>query len=194
LKDLTDPGLVSGHWTCAMAPDNINCDTVEDPANAMDQFVPGDFIVGNVVWVELSPFPPWPAIIDDNPDTKASIWMDKENPGEPVKKCHVVFFDSLDGYITRSWADVNQIKPFKGSESLKTMKRIDLDEKTWNNLGDALVKARKAYKMDLESRRKLYCILYKIKKSSKKYYCNLDGCDVFEIYLPGAVPRNCLDF
>ena len=114
-------------------------------------------------------------VIDDNPDTKTSIWHSDPDPqsGQMMTKVHVVFFDSLNGTVTRSWVNVNDTQPFIGTETLK--KAADVDsiaasdelELFYDNFKSALNSAKKASKLSLQSRRSMYCALYKTKDSYK---------------------------
>lgn len=144
-----------------------SCEHPEDPENQGLQFVPGDFVVGAVKWVKLPKFPLWPAIIDDDPDSKTSIWLDSNSlVVDGMRKCHVTFFGSLNGSVTRSWVNIEQTEHFKGTETIAKFKKSGLDAETMENLRDSISEARKAVKMPLEQRRYEYCHLYK--KDQKK--------------------------
>ena len=162
---LKDPGEVSSKWTCNLNPDvqYSSCLIPQDSEYDSSQYVYSDFVVGTIKWVHLQSFPAWPAIIDDNPDTRTSIWISDADRKDNMQmtKCHVVFFDSLNGTVTRSWIDTSCMHPFKGNETMK--KFTNLDEDTYENLTNALQSAKKAAKMTLQQRRKMYCTLYQRK-------------------------------
>ena len=177
LKDTHDSDQVPAIWHCHLNPDlNFkDCQTPQDPEYDDLQYVPSEFVVGTIKWVKIGSFPSWPAIIDDNPDTKTSIWHSDPDPqsGQMMTKVHVVFFDSLNGTVTRSWVNVNDTQPFIGTETLK--KAADVDsiaasdelELFYDNFKSALNSAKKASKLSLQSRRSMYCALYKTKDSYK---------------------------
>ena len=170
LKFIQNATEVPETWTCEQNfdPNFADCQIAQDPEYNGLQYVDADFIVGTIKWVKLESFPAWPAMIDDNLDTKTSIWISEEDVANGTEtsmtKCHVVFFDSLNGTVTRSWVNISCTKPFIGNE---TMRRFtSLDDDTYENLRNALASARKASRMGLEQRRRMYCTMYK-KKSGK---------------------------
>ena len=77
-------------------PDHGNCEAPEDPEHS-NYTVDSNWVVGSIKWAKLFNFPPWPVIIDDNPDTKTSVWIHTNGQ----EKVHVVFFNALLGSITR---------------------------------------------------------------------------------------------
>ncbi len=136
--------------------DFASCDVPEDPESKSIETVPEDFIVGTIKWVKLPNFSPWPAIIDDNPDTKTSIWIDSgQVSNETVSKVHVVFFDQMQDIFTRAWIDKKYLEPFTNK------KGVNCQDPAFKR---ALKEARRANKLSLNERRQRYCLLYKSKK------------------------------
>ena len=178
LKNTQDSDQVPAIWHCRSNPDlKFNdCETPQDLEYNDLQYVPSEFSVGTIKWAKLGSFPSWPALIDDNPDTKTSIWHSDPDPesGLMMTKVHVVFFDTLNGTVTRSWVDVNDTQPFKGNETLKKAAAdydsVDSASDFYDNLKLALNSAKKASKLSLQSRRSMYCTLYKTKVRNKFRY------------------------
>ena len=112
-------------------------------------------IVGSIKWAELFDFPPWPAIIDDNPDTKTSVWI----TGNGEEKVHVVFFNALMGCFTRCWVNKCDLKPFIGTENMSKFKHLQLETQVKEHLKGALKLAREANKLSLNERRRFHCLL-----------------------------------
>ena len=174
LKFIQNPDEVPDTWTCEQNfdPKYSDCQVAQDPEYNGVQYVDADFIVGTIKWVKLESFPAWPAIIDDNQDTKTSIWISENDIAKGneamMTKCHVVFFDSLNGTVTRSWVPTSCTQPFYGNESMKRFP--SLDDETYENLRNALANARRASRMTLDQRRRMYCTLYKKKhKKARKH-------------------------
>lgn len=144
-------------------PLKASCDVPEDP-NAHDMcLVPSEYAVGSIVWVKYDNFPAWPAIIDDNPDTKTSIWIDP-NQSTSVSKVHVTFFENFMDNFTRAWVDPEKIATFFGTERItgkKLKDEFNIDEDTLESLKRAMREARKASKLNIEERKKEFCFLFK---------------------------------
>ena len=144
-------------------PKHSSCDAPEDEASNDVSLVPSDFIVGTIKWVNLPNYPPWPAIIDDNPDTKTSIWIDDNETVQdtPISKVHVVFFDNFMGMFTRAWIDQSNLLPFEGDESMMPFRKLNIGNDIKECLSRALNCAKKAQKLRLKERRRQFCLFYK---------------------------------
>lgn len=168
IKNIDDPKVVPDFWECSMNEDknHNSCEHPEDPENQSLQYVPGEYVVGTIKWVKVPNFPTWPAIIDDDPDSRTSVWL-PEQEVDGVFKCHVRFFGSLDGCFTRSWVSVDQMEHFKGTETISKFKKLQLEDDTYANLRVAISEAKKALKMPIDERRINYCSLFGRKNISK---------------------------
>lgn len=171
LKGTCDVNQLPTIWNCHMNPDPKyqDCQTPQDPEYDDFQYVPSDFAVGTIKWVKIESFPRWPAIIDDNPDTLTSIWhSDPDENGLISTKVHVVFFDSLNGTVTRSWVNIENTQPFKENETLKKAGYSSVSDPDFNeNFKLAFNAAKKASKLSLSARQSMYCVLHKTKKNNK---------------------------
>ena len=92
-------------------------------------------------------------------------------------RCHVSFFERLDGMIARAWLDVSNIEPYTRKPYPRKSKKeaadenvnennnnAILDESTKKNLRCAIREANKAVDMALIERRAMYCLLTKFKR------------------------------
>lgn len=113
------------------------------------KYLKNRFAVGSLVMARLEGWPPWPAMVDDDPDTgdffwtgvKGGEWEDK------LSQYHVVFFD--EKVVSRAWVlDRRVERMVEGQEKRSSNKR----------LCQAMEVARKAGREDLETRRRKYCL------------------------------------
>jgi hypothetical protein len=85
------------------------------------------------------------------------------------RKCHIKFFGSLNGLISRAWVKYNDTEPFappffKNVEKYNTFD----DEDSKENFQFAFREAKIAAKMPLEERKEKYCFFKKQMSSKKK--------------------------
>nr|XP_026694135.1 zinc finger CW-type PWWP domain protein 1-like isoform X2 [Ciona intestinalis] len=150
LPDCSDPSSLPGFWRCSLnADDDQNkCSAPEVDwtsclSSSQDHFVYTEYNAGSIVWAKMAGYPPWPAMVDSDPDTDMLYEYDEEGA---VLRYHVVF---LDKNVSRAWIPSRCIEPYNHSNNQLNL----CNEKHFKSeLNTAITAADEALTMSLAKR------------------------------------------
>nr|CAB3267895.1 zinc finger CW-type PWWP domain protein 1-like [Phallusia mammillata] len=125
LPNCVDPSSLPEYWTCALNTDTEqnSCSAPEiDWTSCMshsdDHFIYSEYNAGSIVWAKMPGYPPWPAMVDSDPDY--NMFYEYDGQGN-VLRYHVVF---LDDNVSRAWIPSRFVEsyiknPFKLKDQTK---------------------------------------------------------------------------
>ncbi|KAK3593257.1 hypothetical protein CHS0354_012347 [Potamilus streckersoni] len=145
LSYIQDPTKVPEQWFCIMnTNENFNsCDKKEEEYNESDHIFT-KFTEGSIVWVKMSGYPWWPAMVEIDPDAECFFNVESVNSMVP-SHYHVVF---LDNRVSRAWIKARYIKAFTGKDDVEVVQKTVYEK----DIAAAKENALKASELDLKDR------------------------------------------
>lgn len=156
LPDCKDPTLLPDIWTCSMNTivELAKCSFPEgnwDELDSQTEYVYTKFIPGSLVWAKMDGYPPWPSMIDFDPDNGS--YYEKSATGD-VYQYHVVF---LDEKVSRAWVTNKKIEVYREDETpIKLPRDLSRRNEFAKDLHAAKLKAHEAAGMSVPKRMDLF--------------------------------------
>ncbi|KAJ8338089.1 hypothetical protein SKAU_G00370550 [Synaphobranchus kaupii] len=150
LKWHVDPSVLPTDWVCSQNADPCysSCDCPEETWSGSEgDLVHSSLVSGSVVWAQQPGLPWWPAMIENDPDSKSSFLFKNKKDTSP-SKYHVTYFGEP---ATRAWVSACRVKAFQAlpeEAALRTVKQ----QSCRKMFSESLNMSRRAEKLPLKRR------------------------------------------